>query len=127
MNRPPTIAIMVGLPHAEPDEDSLDREQSDFADDPHQSARGRRGEVPTNSGGPTFRSGFGTTPADVRIDHLISALKHQGPAAARKIKLYSDALAHLVAAFNHRDAEAFHSAREDAIDGLSDLMELTRG
>ena len=125
MNRPGlTIAI---IPHAggEPDEDSLDREQSDFADDPHHSARGHR-DVPPHliPGGP---SGFGNTSADKRIDNLISALERQGPAAARKIKLYSDALAHLVAAYNHRDAEAFHEAREAAIDGLHELIELTRG
>jgi|SRR5215472_3565219 len=105
-HKPPTLMIAIGVPHSEPDgdEDHLDREG--------------------HGGG---HGAFGYTPADVRIRNLVDALHREGPAAARKIKLYSTALADLVHAFVHNDPHALREAVESATDSLHELIEMTRG
>jgi hypothetical protein len=92
------IAIM---PHAEPDgdEDHLDRE-----------------------GG----ANGGTSVAEKRIRNHVERLNREGPIHARRLKLYADALIHLVDAFNDKDPHAFEEAADECVDCLHDLIQTKR-
>jgi len=100
MDRPPAIMIAIGVPHAgEPDEDHLDRE-----------------------GG----ANGGTSVAEKRIRNHVERLNREGPIHARRLKLYADALIHLVDAFNDKDPHAFEEAADECVDCLHDLIQTKR-
>ena len=97
MDRPPSIMIAIGVPHAgEPDEDHLDRERGD--------------------------DGGGTSVAEKRIRRHVESLNREGPVRARRLKLYATALIHMVDAHMHRDPHAFEQAVEEATDCLHELL-----
>src|SRR5262249_8124886 len=99
-HRRPDLMIMIGVPsHGEPDEDDLDRDHGDGDGD------------------------GGTSIAHRRIGNLVDSLHREGPVAARKIRLYPDALIHLVDSFNDRDPRGMDEATEEAVDTLHELMQ----
>jgi len=100
-DRPPPGIMIAIMPHAEPDgdEDHLDRE-----------------------GG----ANGGTSVAEKRIRNHVERLNREGPIHARRLKLYADALIHLVDAFNDKDPHAFEEAADECVDCLHDLIQTKR-
>ena len=100
-HRPPPGIMIAIMPHAEPDgdEDHLDRE-----------------------GG----ANGGTSVAEKRIRNHVERLNREGPIHARRLKLYADALIHLVDAFNDKDPHAFEEAADECVDCLHDLIQTKR-
>jgi len=99
MDRPPALMIAI-MPHAgEPDgdEDHLDREHGD--------------------------NGEGTSVAEKRILSHVERLNREGPIHARRLKLYADALIHLVDAYNQRDPHDFDEACDECVDALHELIQ----
>ena len=95
-DRPPALMIAI-LPHAgEPDEDHLDREGGDNA---------------------------GDSVAHRRIRSHVERLNREGPIHARRLKLYADALNHLVDAYNHGHSHDFDEACDECVDALHELIQ----
>jgi hypothetical protein len=93
--------IAIGVPHAgEPDEDHLDRE-----------------------GG----ANGGTSVAEKRIRSHVERLNREGPIHARRLKLYADALNHLVDAYNHGHSHDFDEACDECVDALHEIIQAKRG
>jgi hypothetical protein len=90
------IAIMPHA-HGEPDEDNLDRE--------------RGGDGGENS------------VAHTRIRSLVQALNHNGPMAARLIKLYGTALCNMADAHVHDNERDFDAACDEACDALHEILQ----
>jgi hypothetical protein len=65
----------------------------------------------------------GDSVAHRRIRSLVDLLHREGPMGARKIRLYSDALVHLIDAHNHRDPHGFAEAADECVDALHEILQ----
>jgi streptomycin 6-kinase len=95
MRKPgPTIALMIGMPHAEEgpqDEDHLSREQDNDSDD----------DIATEA-----------------IVSIVHNLHQRGPSAIRDLRAFTEAIAGMCEAHMARDRKAFEEAAYEARDAL---------
>ena len=96
MHRAPALMIAI-MPGGEPDgdEDSLNREHGNGGD----------------------------SVAHRRIRSHVERLNREGPIHARRLKLYADALNHLVDAYNHGHSHDFDEACDECVDALHELIQ----
>jgi hypothetical protein len=98
MHKPPTIALMIGMPLARDDEaqdeDRLNREQDDSD-----------GDV-----------------AEQIVMHIVECLHDRGPGAVRQLRLLAQSFAQMADAHMERDGTALEDAAADAHKALSKIF-----
>jgi hypothetical protein len=67
-----------------------------------------------------------TGEAHRRIQGHVDLLRRHGPMGARTLRLYADALIHLIDAYNDRDPHDFEEACNECVDTLHELMQAKR-
>jgi hypothetical protein len=67
----------------------------------------------------------GDSVAHKKVAQHIESLNREGPIAARRIRLYADALIHLVDA--HRDRHGLEEAADECVDALHEIIQAKRG